>query len=153
VRLLLERVSWYCRDTAGSQNDCECRLIFEDRKYLSYDSVRSYLELLRTQATEDAWLQVLLNDVRIHWPAIVPAKVEAAQKSQYVGLQLADCAASGIRAALEYRHGMTEHRYAKTLKPRIYKRESNYTSCGLKFFPAQIEQTDARSHWLRKHYR
>lgn len=151
-RLLLERISWYCRDSVQDQTDCECRVIFEHRKHLSYDDVRSYLALLKTQAGEDAWLQVLLNDVRIHWPAIVPEKVEAAQKSQYVGLQLADCVASGIRSALEYRHGLTEHRYGKMLKPRTYKRGANFSSYGLKFFPGGLQATDPRGHWIRKHY-
>jgi hypothetical protein len=148
ARLLLERISWYCRDSATA-SDCECRLIFEHRARLSYDDLRDYLTILQGQAETDAWLQVLLNDIRIHWPAIVPGRVEAAQKAQYA----ADCVASGTRAALEYRHGFTEHRYAKTLKPRVYKRGSNYTSYGLKFFPEGLEDTDDRSHWLRKHFR
>jgi hypothetical protein len=152
ARLLLERISWFCRDTAAA-NDCECRLIFEHRARLSYDDLRDYLTILQGKAEEDAWLEMLLNDVRIHWAAIVPQNVEAAQKAQYAGLQLADCVASGTRAALEYRHGFTEHRYAKTLKPRVYNRGSNYTSYGLKFFPNSLEPTDDRSHWLRKHFK
>jgi hypothetical protein len=153
ARLLLERVSWFCRDTAASQEDCQCRLIFEHRKALSYEGLQEYLTILQGQAEDDAWQQLLLNDVRIHWPAIVIKKVEAAQKPQYAGLQFADCVASGTRAALEYRHGFTEHRYGKMLKPRIYERGTNYKSYGLKFFPGGIEATDERGHWLRKHFR
>lgn len=152
ARLLLELISWYCRDKAAPSQECECKLIFEHRKHMSYDDLRAYLNLLKTQSQEDAWIEMLLHDVRIHWPAIVPENVGAAQKAQYAGLQLADCAASGKRAALEYRHGHTEHRYAKMLKPRIYKR-GNYSSYGLKFFPRTLAATDERGHWLRKHYR
>jgi hypothetical protein len=151
ARLLLERISWFCRDTAQA-NDCECRLIFEHRKNLSYDTLRAYLSTLQEQASEDVWLQMLLHDVRIHWPAIVPQNVTAAQKAQYAGLQFADCVASGTRAALEYRHGFTEHRYGKMLKPRVYKRGAKYSSYGLKFFPVGLDATDPRGHWLRKHF-
>lgn len=153
ARMLLERVSWFCRDNADSKNDCECRIIFEHRRRLSYDSVRAYLRTLRGNAGEDAWLQVLLHDIRIHWPAIEPDRVEAAQKAQYVGLQLADCVASGTRSALESKFGFTEHRYAKMLKPRVYKYGSKYGSYGLKFFPKGLEASDPRGHWLRKHFR
>jgi Protein of unknown function (DUF3800) len=152
ARLLLERISWFCRD-AATPDDCQCRLIFEHRKALSYDGLRDYLRVLQEKAGDDEWQQLLLHNVTIHWPAIVINKVEAARKAQYAGLQFADCVASGIRAALEHRHGFTEHRYAKMLKPRIYKRGSNYTSYGLKFFPADLEATDDRGHWLRKHFR
>src|SRR6266436_265424 len=46
ARLLLERISWFCRDTAAA-NDCECRLIFEHRARLSYDDLRDYLTILQ----------------------------------------------------------------------------------------------------------
>jgi hypothetical protein len=48
---------------------------------------------------------------------------------------------------------LPEHRYGKMLKPRIFKRGTNYKSYGLKFFPGGIEATDERGHWLRKHFR
>jgi Protein of unknown function (DUF3800) len=153
VRLLLERISWFCRDAVTNPTDCQCRLIFEHRKALSYDGLRDYLKILQGKPDDDEWHKLLLGNVTIHWPAIVIEKVEAARKAQYAGLQFADCIASGTRAALERRHGFTEHRYAKMLKPRIYKRGSNYTSYGLKFFPGAIETTDERGHWLRKHFR
>jgi hypothetical protein len=151
TRLLLERISWFCRDNAR-QDNCECRIIFEHRKALSYDGLKDYLALLKTQSEEDEWLQTLLHDVRIHWPAINPKKVEAAQKPDYAGLQLADCIAGGVRAALEYRHGHTEHRYGKMLKPRVYKHGAKYTSYGLKFFPSGVGTSDPRGHWIRKHF-
>lgn len=151
ARLLLERLSWHCRD-AAQKNDCECRLIFEHKKHLSSDDLRAYLVTLKGLPNHDPWLNVLLNNVTIHWPAIVPEQVEVAQKSDFVGLQLADCVASGTRAALERRHGFTEHRFAKMLKPRVYKYRNNYASYGLKFFPKGLEANDPRGHWLRKHF-
>ena len=156
ARLLLERISWHCRDFARNSNlpNCETKIIFEHRRHLSYEALRDYFRLLRGPDNADPYLQMLTADVRIHWPAINIDEIEAAQKHDYAGLQLADCAASGIRRALETnQYGNTEHRYAKMLQPRIYAHNGNFRSYGLKFFPAEPEQADPRSHWIRKHYR
>lgn len=154
TRLLLERVSWFCRDyaLANGFDSCAAKVIFEHRRRLSYGSLRDYLTTLRSQAQDDAWMEVLLNDVRIHWGAIEPTNIEAEQKPRYAGLQLADCVASGTRWALERRYDTTEHRFAKTLKPIVYKRNGNYTSYGLKFFPVGIAEDDPCGHWIRKHF-
>jgi hypothetical protein len=156
ARLLIERISWYCRDTAQQTGLASplARIIFEHRRRLSYDDLRDYLDVLRGLAQEDAWLQVLLNDIRIHWPAISRDKVEAAQKNQYSGLQLADLAASGLKCALEEtRYGFTEHRYGKLLAPITYRRNGNYTSYGLKFFPEELPPNEPKAHWVETHYR
>ncbi|MER9446804.1 DUF3800 domain-containing protein [Mesorhizobium sp. M0254] len=156
TRFLLERVSWHCRDFANVRHlpNSEAKLIFEHRRRLSYEDLKEYLRVLQVAAHADAFLQLLINDVRIHWPAINIDILEAAQKHDYAGLQLADCAASGIRWALEEsRYGNTEHRYAKMLKPRVYSRGANYASYGMKCFPQEPEATAPNSHWLRKHYK
>ncbi|WP_045364078.1 DUF3800 domain-containing protein [Methyloceanibacter caenitepidi] len=156
ARLLIERISWYCRDTAqalGLESPL-ARIIFEHRKRLSYDQLRDYLDTLKGLALEDAWLQILLNDVRIHWPAIQRDKVEAAQKDQYAGLQLADLTAGGLKWALEETlFGFTEHRYAKLLEPITYRRNGNCMSYGLKFFPQQLDPGEPKAHWVETHYR
>src|SRR5205085_3950571 len=101
----------------------------------------------------DPYAKMLVNDVRIHWPAIPTALVDAAQKGDFAGLQVADCVASGMRAALEYEpYGNTEHRYAKIMKPTVYRSRGRHMSYGLKFFPSGLEDSDPRSHWLRKYY-
>lgn len=155
TRLLLERVSWFCRDYAASHQleTAEAQIIFEHRRRLSYEDLKSYLLLLRTQATEDEWLRVLLHDVRIHWPSINPVNIQSAQKQQYAGLQLADLVASGTRWALDKRYGNTEHRFAKTLKPVVYAYRGRHQSYGLKFFPEGLSITDPTGHWVRKHFR
>lgn len=155
ARLLLERVSWYCRDTAarrGRQSPL-ARIIFEHRKRLSYENLNAYLDVLRGQAQMDAWFRYLVNDVRIHWPVIENDHIEAAQKAQYSGLQIADLVASGFRWALERcPYGHTEHRYAKTLVPVVYRHNHRYLSYGLKFFPEGVAANDPTGHWVRKHY-
>lgn len=155
TRLLLERVSWFCRDKASEMKlpNCEARLTFEHRRRLSYASLKEYLELLRTHSEEDEFLKILLHDVRIHWSAINISNLRAVQKPQFAGVQLADAVASGLRSALELRYQVTEHRFAKLQKPVIYAYGTRVQSYGLKFFPRGLEDSDSRKHWITKHYK
>lgn len=155
ARFLLERISWHCRDFAARRRlpSPEAKIIFEHRKRLSYEDLRQYLRILQAHSNISAYHQMLTDDVRIHWPAINIAKIEAAQKHNYSGLQLADVCASGIRWALEEnQYGNTEHRYAKTLKPRVYAHNGRYASYGMKCFPCPPDAQAPNGHWLRKHY-
>jgi hypothetical protein len=93
----------------------------------------------------DAWYDLLLHGIRMHWPVIANENIEAAQKAQYAGLQLADLIAGGLRTALEDSpYGRTEHRFGKTLQPITYQRGGNYLSYGLKFFPQGMDANDPR---------
>jgi hypothetical protein len=93
----------------------------------------------------DAWYDLLLHGIRMHWPVIANENIEAAQKAQYAGLQLADLIAGGLRTALEDSpYGRTEHRFGKTLQPITYQRGGNYLSYGLKFFPQSVDANDPR---------
>ncbi|MEF2549684.1 DUF3800 domain-containing protein [Aurantimonas sp. E1-2-R+4] len=155
ARLLIERLSWYCRDYARDNRleNPEARIIFEHRKRLSYDKLRNYLRTLHVANQADEYLQLLTRDVRVHWPAINIGKIEAAQKHDYAGLQIADCVASGLRWALEKnQYGNTEHRFAKMFLHRTY-RHTKYTSYGLKFFPHGPDDAEECSHWIKKHYK
>jgi hypothetical protein len=161
ARLLLERISWYCRDNSWHLNDgtsasgdISARIIFEHRKRLSYDELRDYVQTLQQNSQNNVWLRLLQEDVRIDWRVVCPTRIEAAQKNQYAGLQIADMVAGGLRAALEHsRFANTEHRYAKMLAPVTYGRGSNFTSYGLKFFPNAPAPDDPIGHWVRKHYK
>lgn len=153
VRLLLERVSWLCRDTAKklSANN-NAKVIFEHRKRLKHDDLVSYLNLLQNLTDDEFWIATSSSDIRIDWNVISPSRVETAAKRQYAGLQIADLAASGLRASLETnKYGNTEHRYAKLLVPQIYKRSGNFTSYGLKFFPSIPSEENDYMHWVYKH--
>jgi hypothetical protein len=97
---------------------------------------------------------MLISDIRIHWPAINAANMEASQKHDYSGLQVADCVASSVRWALEYtRYGHTEHRYVKNIKKIVYSRKKQYTSYGMKFFPHGPDPSGSISHWIHKYYK
>jgi hypothetical protein len=124
----------------------------EHKRRLDHDDLVSYIRGLHGLSDGYGWIATQTSDIRIHWEAIHSAFIEAAQKHQFVGLQLADLATSSIRTALEVdRYGLTEHRYAKTLVPKFYKRGGNYLSYGLKFFPAPPDDTNSFMHWVYKH--
>ncbi|MBI4723537.1 MAG: DUF3800 domain-containing protein [Rhodomicrobium sp.] len=126
------------------------KLIFEHCRNLNYDDMKSYIEFLRGRTPERTgqFGDLAPGPIRIHWPTIRSDLFEIHEKTKYAGLQLADCAASSIKCALELSpYGFTEHRYAKIIKPRVNQRRGNYTSYGLKFFPHAPSM-----HWVRKYY-
>lgn len=100
---------------------------------MSYSDFRSYLIRLQNEYG---------SDVRIHWPVIDIEAITALDHSNVAGLQLADCGASAMAAAFEQdRYGNCEDRYLLNLKSRIYNRNENFLSYGLKIIP-RVEDMD-----------
>lgn len=151
TRYLVERISWLCRDYRPQvpEGDGRVKLIFSRRGGMSYPDFQNYLHLL--QNADDP-------EIQIHWPVIDIDGVEAHDHGRRFGLQLADLAVSGLRAALEYDlYGGLEPRYAQILKPHVYERKANHLSYGAKLVPAaQVITAHQRdgvvpadlSHWL-----
>lgn len=130
TRYLLERVSWYCRDEYQRQRDSgdgTAEIIFSNRAGMSYEDLRIYFEWLSND-----------QNVKIDWNVIKPStQMREFSPMKRMGLIIADAVASSFYYAVQADHyGFTEDRYARMLKPRIYKR-GNYASYGLKFFPKQ----------------
>jgi hypothetical protein len=126
TRYILERLSWITRDsrTAGEGNGF-CKLIFSRAKNLSYTALKEYLHKLKDE-----------HQTQIDWTAIDPDRIEVLQHEQSVGLRLADAVASGVHCALELsRHGFCEDRYLRLMMAKIYCRNGNYLSYGLKIVP------------------
>lgn len=144
TRYLLERISWLARDRANAYpGDGRVRLIFSNRRRMSYDDLRAYLERLRAAPPED--------DVRVHWPAIDPALVEARPHEQLVGLRAVDAVASGLRYGLELtQYGHCEDRYGRQMAPRVYRHFGGARSYGMKFFPQQPVATPERYGWIEE---
>jgi uncharacterized protein DUF3800 len=137
VRLLLERVSWFCRDNPKDGGDGSASVIFDHRTHGSHLAIREYVDYLRALSTQ------------ISWPVIKTEQIEARSPMDRICLHLADIVAGGLREALEpSRFGHTEHRFAKIFQPVIYQRNSHYNAYGLKFFP----QAPAGFRWLEKYY-
>lgn len=129
-RYLLERISWLCRDLRPQvpEGDGKAKIIFSRRGGMSYENFRGYIELLKSRAD---------SDIRIHWPVIDIHGIEALDHGSRMGLQLADIAVASIACGLEPDfYGNFEPRFAKQLKPRIYKRKNNYLSYGIKLVPS-----------------
>jgi hypothetical protein len=131
-RLLLERVSWLCRDDRkeGAGNG-EVEIIFSNRSQMSYDDLRSYLHTLKSKSDP--------LDVTIDWSAINPDTVQAVNHDKLMGLQLADAVASSLFFAVNLnRYGDTEPRYQEILRPTFYRHKGTALGYGLKFWPKDL---------------
>jgi hypothetical protein len=133
ARLLLERVSWLCRDqrSAGEGNG-RAKIIFSNRTIMSYAEMRAYLRLLQQQSDP--------MDVRIDWSIIDPELVSAINHEQLAGLQVADAVASSLYyAAQPSRYGEIEEKYATLLRPTFYRHKGKAIGYGVKFWPEDFE--------------
>lgn len=134
MRLLLERVSWYCRDNGGGA----AITTFAHVRRFKTAKLHSYLSLLRQSDTTIDTATFQSHPLRIN----SPDKIEL--------LQLADIAASALFAAIEPdRFGNLEPRYFEQLIPRIYRRGARpITSYGLKVFPPEAASASGTLAWL-----
>jgi hypothetical protein len=132
-RLLLERVSWLCRDHhIEGEGNGTVDITFSNRSAMSYDDLRSYLGRLRE--TSDA------ADIRVDWTVVRPELVKAVNHDQLAGLQIADAVASGIYFAVNLSpYGEAEDRYLHLLAPTIYRHKKTAMGYGLKFWPEDFE--------------
>lgn len=132
TRLLLERVSWLCRDHRhAGDGDGGADLVFSNRSIMSYEDLKGYLGLLKGQ-----------NDplsVKIDWGVIDPENVRAVNHEQLAGLQAADAVASSFYYAVNNnRYGEVEDKYAKLLLPTAYRHKSVLLGYGIKFWPEDV---------------
>lgn len=126
-RLLLERVSWLCRDHHKTgQGNGRAELIFSNRSAMSYDDLRHYLQQLKDDE---------VHDVRIDWNVVDPSLVRAVNHDQLAGLQLADALATSVFYAVhKNQYGEVEERYLKLVAPIIYRHDGRMEGYGLKFW-------------------
>ncbi len=142
IRLLLERISWLCRDKyIPGQGDGRCKLNFAHCKNLSYDMVNQYLAKLQGTTTQ------------IHWGSLDTAKINVDASENSIWLRTADIAASGLAKGLELGpHGLCEDSYARLLRPVTYTHTNGKCiGYGLKFLldPPTVEiERDNRYEWL-----
>ena len=132
-RLLLERLSWLCRDTRKpGEGDGSVELIFSNRSAMSYDDLRDYLNRLKAQGTD--------QDVRIDWDVVHPSAVRAVNHEKLAGLQVADAVASSMYCAVNLsQYGEAEPRYLDMLRPLLYRHsKGNCLGYGLKIWPADL---------------
>jgi hypothetical protein len=121
IRLLLERISWFIRDTGGGSSI----VTFAHLKRFRASKLHDYREAL------------LHSSTRIHWPSFEGHQFRLSTPNSIELLQLADIGASALFKAVEPdQYGNPEPRYLTELRPIIYRYPpAQVTSYGLKVFP------------------
>lgn len=128
TRLLLERVSWLCRDNATTGGGCAADLVFSNRSAMSYDELRDYLRRLKKQSETSP-------EIQVHWASVDPDNVRAVNHDKLAGLQIADAVASSIYfAANKTQYGEVEERYMKLLNRTVYRHKGRVEGYGLKLW-------------------
>lgn len=150
TRLLLERISWFCRyaPTAPGMSGCSAKVVFSYRGGTPYSELIDYVKRLQSGAED--------GSVRIHWPAIDVEAICSLGHEKSMGLQIADAAAGAFFAAVtKSKYGYTEDRYARMLRPVVYHRGGNYLSYGLKFMPdlSRLPEVAGPFDWLIDGYK
>lgn len=131
TRMLLERVSWLCRDQRqAGQGDGFAEIVFSNRSNMSYEDIRDYLRLLIRQHDGDP------QKVQIDPTVIDPARIRSVEHSRLAGLQVADAVASGFHFAVKLnRYGETETGYLPHLKRTLYRHHKAVLGYGIKLWP------------------
>lgn len=144
TRLLLERVSWLCRDARKDPSHCG-QLIFSNRASMCYGDLCAYLAHIRTKNDDS---------VRIDWTSVDCEKVRTEQHHQWRGLQVVDAVASSMFFAARLdRNGFNEPRYAELLRPTVYAHQGRRFGYGVKVMPAEIVRHAPPlpgTEWLRQ---
>lgn len=149
-QLLLERISWICRDghSVVPSGNGRAKIIFSERKNLAYENFRRYADQLRRNAgryhSNVDWNHVDVNDI-------------VAREHHFCdGLRIADVIASAFGKAVEYKkHGITDDRYILPLARSVYDYNGRIIGNGLKIFPAEAHEVlsgEVRFRWLNSHY-
>lgn len=141
TRLLLERVSWLCRDhREPGEGDGFAEIVFSNRSNMSYDDIRDYLRLLIRQHDGDP------QRVQIDPTVIVPDRIRSVEHSKLAGLQVADAVASGLHFAVKVnRYGETETGYLPHLKKSLYRHQKTALGYGIKVWPDDFSTLKAKA--------
>lgn len=134
TRLLLERVSWLCRNyrRANEGNGC-AEVIFSNRSNMSYSDIRDYLDLLIRQHEDDP------QKVQIDPSVIIPHQIRSVEHSKLAGLQVADAVASGLHFGVKVnRYKETETSYLSHLKKTVYRHQRTALGYGIKIWPGDL---------------
>lgn len=145
ARLLLERVSWYCRDyqTGKTIGDGSADIIFSNRGGMKYEELRAYMKVLQSNSGPFR--------VEIDWNVIKADQITA-YSDKRMGLQIADAVASSFFFGSQMnQYGFAEDRYARMLKPVVYHHKSRCNGYGIKLWPREYEpsiKTESHLGWL-----
>lgn len=141
TRMLLERVSWLCRDHRKTgEGDGSTEIVFSNRSNMSYEEIRNYLRLLAKQA-QDNPLQVQFDNM-----VVDPERICSVEHSKLAGLQIADAVAGGIHFAVKRnRYGEAEPACLPHLKKTLYRHKGEVFGYGLKVWPEDVENIKTKA--------
>lgn len=141
TRLLLERLSWLCRDHyIDGEGDRTCEVVFSNRSNMSYEDISSYLNHL----IENAGSQP--NEVQIEPHIIRPDEIRAVEHSKLAGLQAADAVASSMHFAVKRNiYGEAEPTYAGHLRKTFYRNKGQLHGYGIKLWPDPLNITQTKA--------
>ncbi len=135
VRLLVERVSWCCRDHRKKDDtgNGSVELVLSNRASMDYKALCGYIEYL------DA------NRVALGYQAdadvVRPDQIGTFTHGRRMGLQVADAVASAYFYAVQTSaYGMTEDGYARLLLPCAYRHQKRLWGYGVKVMPREAEE-------------
>ena len=136
TRLLLERVSWLCRDNKRTNDvgDGSADLMFSNRSSMNYQNLQNYLERLRKD-----------EKCRMDSTIVRADQLSTFSSGKRMGLQIADAVASSTYFALEKNSfGQTEDSYLRAMASRIYLHKGQAHGYGIKIIPDVAEQKRRR---------
>lgn len=128
-RLLIERLSWFCRDMhkASGVGDGKVELIFSNRSSMSYKDLRDYIHLLMIKDANG-------GQVKIHWPSFDAELVRSVPHEKMAGLQVADAVATSYYYGINLsRFGINDASYMNQLRAHAYRHKQRYLGYGVKF--------------------
>jgi hypothetical protein len=138
VSHLLGGIAMLCRAARPGAGDGTAEILFSNRSGMSYDELKQFLQ---ARVTENE-----LDGTFFRWD-----RIHAQTPGRRMGLQIADAVATGFFKAVELtEYGFTEDRYARILKPVLFRRDSIYLGCGLRFWPTQIVGERRAPAWVRE---
>lgn len=137
-RLLIERISWCCWVNHRTRSPL-VKLVFSTRGGMKYQEFRDYVTRLRTADTHIDWRTVDSSEEYIR----------SEQHARLAGLQFADITAASFAEAIEPNiYGTFESSYALALKPRVYQRNGNFRSYGVKILANEGALEQAQAEFL-----
>lgn len=133
IKLILERISWFTRNQhhLNDPGTSTCRLVFSERKELSYEDIKQYLWWLKIGAGA--------HNCSVDWQYIDASNVDYMPHENETPTHLADIAASACGRALERYHATPDDRFIRNLGPTIFRNWRGLAH-GLKIFPYQAEE-------------
>ena len=136
LRLLVERVSWYARDTQRQS----VIMTFSHVAHLDPLKLYAYRTKLESLPPD--------RDVRIEWGLFEGYTFRVESPAAVDLLQIADVVASSTYQAVEPRRDGP--RYIEAFRSKIYRRPSGpVTTYGLKVFPTRVGSEHGSLGWLR----